>query len=349
MEALDKIENEEIVQKINTISDLEKLDPYPNYLAQDDYWKRIERACRYIPHEYHFYALSLFANVIYIPSIILDEAWRQGLRELNRLYELTRENLLSKALVLGEDGDLVRRFCYANNLCGRLDLDKQPRTPRVGDLARDLLLSKCSISRELKDVLDKEILLFLKRNYWLLLVDNALSGISLRSEIEKILKLSEIANPDAKMILLVQVITSDALRAIEGIESKAQIEIIKAIYLDERFKINSEHCKLFKDRGTLKGVQDLCTWFADEILCKDEKYVPTKGISEDDLRYGFRASGLTLVTPNCPSNSVPLLWYYRPSVYEGPYPRVESRISQTKSLDRLFLKALCQFTEGGQC
>jgi len=343
-----KIEEEEITQKINAINDLEKLDPYPHYLARDDYWERIERACQYIPSDYRYYALALFANVIYIPSIILDEAWRYGLRELNRLYGLNEENLLNEALLLEGDSGLIRRFCHSNNIKGRLDFDKQPRSSRIGDLAKDYLLSRCNISKELKDRLDKEVSKFLERRFWILLVDNALSGTSLSSELNRILKLSEITNPEAEIIVLVQIMTSDASKKVEDeIKNKTRVKIIRAIYLDEKFKINSENCQLFKSKDTLKGVQKLCEWFANEILSKDKNYDSTRNLSGGDLRYGFKNSGLTLVTPNCPSNSVPLLWYYRPPYYEGPYPRVESRITQTRSLDQEIVDYLYESTKRG--
>lgn len=345
-EYLKKIEQEEIIQKITMVDNLEKLSPYPNPLAQGDFWSRISRACEYVPEEYHFYAQALFANVVYIPSLVLDEAWRYCLREVCRLSKINKDNFLSQVVLFGEDSDLVRRFCYANNLWGRLDLDKQPRSPRVGDFVKDVLLSwllhRDPILSELYEHLNKEITCFIKRRYWLLLVDNALSGISLKTELEKILNLAQLVNPDVEIYVMVQIITSDALKTVKETirNSEKSIKIIEAIYLDESYKINSDNCKLFASQETLKGVRELCKWFADEILNKDERYNSAKRLSGDNLEFGFRASGLTLVTPNCPSNSIPLLWYYRRSVYEGPYPRVESRVSQVRSLDNEILESL---------
>lgn len=337
----EKCARENVIPKINLTNDLEKMYPYPNYLAWGDYWSRIERARKYIPEQFHFYALALFANVVYIPSIVLDEAWRYHLRELNKLHGLNGTNLLSNALLLGEDVDLARRFVYANNMKGRLDLNKQPRSQRIGDLAETLLLCACSNDLpEIKSSLDTQIRQFVERRYWILLIDYSLSGYSLHSELEKLFDLLEIANPAAKVIVLVQIITSDALGTISEIASKRNAEIIESMYFDEKFKINSEYCALFNDLETLKGVRELCRWFADEILNKDEEYNETRDLSGDDLRFGFKASGMTLVTPNCPSNSIPLLWYYKPRVYEGPYPRVESRTTQVKSLDKLILETL---------
>jgi len=343
-----EIVQENLLQKINAISDLERLDPYPNYLAHGDYGTRIERACRFIPPKYHAFARALFANVIYVPSIILDEAWRYHLRQLRRLYKLDRNNILSNALLLGEDADLIRRFVYSNNIKGRLDLDRQPRSPRTGDLTKDILLLKLlqggfdssQALQELASSLQEEMGRFVKRRYWILLVDNSLSGASLCSELEKIRTLTEVVNLDAEIIVLVQIITSDAMRAIDGIKGKHDSKIIGAICLDERFKINSDKCTLFNDPETLRGARDLCEWFAVEILSKDEDYSATRDLTKDNLRYGFKSSGLTLVTPNCPSNSVPPIWYHKPNVYEGPYPRVESRTSQVRSVDSLVARAL---------
>jgi hypothetical protein len=346
------IEEENIIHKIQAINYLEKIDPYPHYLASDSYWNRIDRALNYIPEKYHDYAISLFANVIYISSMMLDEAWRQCFKELKRYtgYKLNEENLFSEALIIGEEHDLVKRFCYANNLFGRLDIDKIPRSGSVEGLIKDILLSLLlSNFIEEKDYRDliKEyqdlIRSYLKRPYWILLTDYVLSGTSLVSDAKRIIKISKICNPQTKIIILAQIITSEALDKINK-EVPNQIKIIYAIYLNENFKINSDDCKLFIKKDTLKMVRELCEWFATNILIKDKRYDDSRKLSGDDLRYGFKASGLTLVTPNCPSNSVPLLWYYKKEGkegdYEGPYPRVESRITQKKGLSELFLRIL---------
>jgi len=48
------------------------------------------------------------------------------------------------------------------------------------------------------------------------------------------------------------------------------------------------------------------------------------------MAYGYKRGGWTIVTPNCPTNSLPILWYEREGVYKAPFPRIMSRTSQMK-------------------
>jgi hypothetical protein len=354
------IEEEMIIPKINSIVDLERIDPYP--YVSDNYWTRIKKSLNYIEtltrstghQDYLFAALALFANVLYIPTSILIDVWRYHLWQLKKEYSLDKDNIMDKALLLAEDFHLVIDFLHYNNISGRLDTDKQPRTPRIGDIAAYILLYTClsrmKVSENKNDSLNKlvcklkDLKEILDRDYWILLVDNSLSGTSLKSELEKICKLRDLINQDANIIVLVQIITSDALKVIECLIKQSNINLIKGIYLDNKFKINSEECELFNKHETREKVQELCKWFDKEILSNDKIYGKDgqwKDFrSENGFAYGFHDSGLTLVTLNCPSNSIPLLWYNNPDVYVGPYPRVESRMSQQKSPDSYLLDVL---------
>jgi hypothetical protein len=328
----ERIENEEVIPRINSVVDLEGLSPYPR-TGGVDYWARVEKALRLIPPDKRFPALCAFSSVIYLGERLLDEAWKHLLRELERRFELDAENILEKAFVLAEDSANHRRFLHCNAIRGRLDVDRHPRSNTLGDVAKDLLLGE--FAEELRG--------FANRDYWVILCDNALSGESLKSEIEKTRIVTDYIGVQPQIIVLVQVFTDEANRCVSG-ELRKGVEILHSIRLDDRFRVNSENCRLFKDADTLAGVRELCEWFYGEKLQKDPDYDQTIQVGGENLRaygpYGFRNTGLTLVTPNCPSNSLPILWYSEQGAYEAPYPRVESRISQAKSRDKYYLELL---------
>jgi hypothetical protein len=356
---VEEIEKEAIIPKINSIVELERVYPYRNVMG--NYWQRIESALKYIPEVYHFAALALFANVIYIPESILTQAWQYCMWELKERYGIHENNILNDSLLLTEEVDLLIEFLHSNNITGRLDIDKMPRSPRLGDIAAYLLLDDC-LSKTQKDVIADESLsplingfkhlrTALKRNYWIIIVDKSLSGSSLHSELMKACKLREALSSNSKIIVIAQIITFDALKSTQKIKDEENIEIISAIYLDEKFKINSDQCELFNYKETHKQVKELCEWFDKNILSTDEIYGSNSvwreigGDPEYGLAYGFKGCGLTLVTPNCPSNSIPLLWYHKPGRYEGPYPRVESRTSQRRSFDKQLINLLSNRSE----
>ena len=96
-------------------------------------------------------------------------------------------------------------------------------------------------------------------------------------------------------------------------------------------KINNKDCILFESKKIHSEAINLCDWFAENILKLDPDFDIMRSKSGDNLNFGYKSCGLTLVdSKNCPTNSIPLLWYnnldtdIKPK-YKGPYPRVQSR------------------------
>ena len=92
-------------------------------------------------------------------------------------------------------------------------------------------------------------------------------------------------------------------------------------------------CTLVNARTTLDGIIRVSDWLADrEWFKSDERLLRTIEKSGDNMAYGFKGGGWTIVTPNCPTNSLPLLWYESAGNYEGPFPRIMSRTSQARGV-----------------
>lgn len=336
------IDHEEIIPKINSIEDLESLSPYPN--TDESYWSRLKRAVERTPNQYQFAALRIFASVVYLGERTLDDAWRFLFRELSTKFPLNRDNILEQAFVLAEDPANLKKFVHCNQIKGRLDADKHPRLSGIGDVIREIYLEKMQEKggvhspKGIVGISDR----FLKREKWILLYDNALSGKSLVSELTKTRDLCSCLNIERKIIVLTQIITTDAMdRVRKAFGGDFDDSIFYAIHLDNRFKVNSDSWTLFGPQGTPAEVRELCESFFDDHLRNNPEYANTMAESDGKMAFGFMDSGLTIVTPNCPTNSIPLLWYQDPqNKYNGPYPRVESRLTQEKGRDSYYLNCL---------
>jgi hypothetical protein len=355
------IDEEEIVPKLQLIEDREHSLVYQHSADKGMcYFERCEMAIRAIPSEYRKFAWALFANVIYLPRDLLDCTWYHLLNKAAQKLNVLKEEIVNNGLLLEVDAaNLCYEFIQKCRIPGRLDTDKFPRQITTIGV---LLSTMISIISESPSDEQRGILLdCLKKKFWLLLADNSLSGTSLCSEINKLNQIFTLLPNTFQLpyiIVLIQVLTEDAKRELDN-QLKAislkNIMYIPAVQLNSDFKINDDRCKLFNKTETREGVLRFCEWFAQNTpLANDPDMKATKLISKDDLRYGFKSVGLTLVTPNCPTNSVPPLWYptidkidrkstkdRKPS-YIPPFPRLHSRPRQSSSKDKEHLAILQQ-------
>jgi hypothetical protein len=334
------IDTEDIVSKLHLIEHIERSSPYPQSGGRP-YFERVKDSLKNIPLEHQKYALALFANAIYLPDPLLRDTWEYLLNEAARFIGAdTMNDVITGSMFFELDvsGELYK-FINKNKIRGRLDRDLFPRTQNVEQLLEKMLLLASSDDDEIIKGPKEEISVILAKKYWVLLIDNSLSGTSLCSELERLARLAEILDTKAsveKVLLLVQVLTEDAKKKIEeAIRSvSVNVELIYSLYFEDGFKVGPDKissCKLFASSDTVEGVIRLCQWFGQqEFFTTDERYATTKRISADDLAFGFKGGGWTIVTPNCPTNSIPLLWYSNPAHYKGPFVRVDSRVSQTK-------------------
>lgn len=335
------VSKEDIVAKLQYIEHLEHLWPYSSAQGRS-YYDRVSRTLRSIDSKYHEFALALFANVIYLTESLRKDTWSYLLGEMARRFDITEEDAVNESILFECNGSgMLYDFMNKNMISGRLDSDRYPRINTVQQLIESMLLFTSSTNITTTEGLRKDIKFILQKRFWILLVDNALSGTSLRSELERASQILGLLKPVysvPKIIPLIQVYTVDAKSTVEAMLNQANIIIeppIWALYFDSKFKIypgNEGDCELFAKQETFNGVIELCQWFAKQSnFANDPELVQTKKRSGDDLAFGFKAGGWTIVTsPNCPTNSLPLLWYSKRGFYEGPFPRVHSRISQSK-------------------
>ncbi|KNY30560.1 phosphoribosyltransferase-like protein [Pseudobacteroides cellulosolvens] len=326
------LDDENIIAKLHLVAQLEKSDPYASKDTNNTpLIERIREALVYVPKEYQQYVLAVFANVIYLPKKFSHSVLWYLLDQVLAKYDTSKNNFVQQSLFLEVDPTgMINNFIRYNNIPGRLDKGTFQRTQQVSPFVKtaNKFLDGYSFPGE------ENVLPWLDKKFWVILTDNALSGTSLCSDLERLIELTKKANKNPEFIILARALTSTAKKEIEKLKiSKLSIET--GLFLDEKYVISEEtkdKCCLFKNVDTKDGVLAACKWLADSDIYKYDKNIEDhKSNSGDDLRYGFKKCGLTLVaSENCPSNSLPLLWYRNYNLYEAPFPRVLSRIGGEK-------------------
>ena len=195
-------------------------------------------------------------------------------------FDIKREELGSKCLILEQDPTgIINTFLRTNHIEGRLDKNKFQRTQQVKTFVTTSVINHSQpqlsemTGEECSDPLDRlrieNVLPFLERNYWIVLIDNALSGTSLFSDIDLLLRLSRrCGKKPQKIILLIRTLTKQAEEIIKekfNDEINSGLLIFRyGLLLDNRFVIRRDNneCILFKNPDTYEGVVELCEWLS---------------------------------------------------------------------------------------
>ncbi|MFA6348650.1 MAG: hypothetical protein WCX06_00485 [Candidatus Paceibacterota bacterium] len=322
------IDAEDIVAKLHFLDQMERRWPY-NPAKGVSLSERVACSLTQLPPELQQFALAVFTNVIYLPDTLLRESWSYLASKIARDLGITVCNLFEQSHLLEVDpSGLIPTFLHENKVHGRLDTDHFSRLQSIDELANNLRLIGLSDKQEEGSV--HGIRLAFSRPFWLLLSDNVLSGTSVASDLSRCDRLinaySKLGTP--KIIPVTQVLTSSAESSV-----LSSWTTTFALRFDKQFQVlpGNEDCSLFSRRDTLDGAIRLCDWFASQDwFSKDDRLTATLQKSGDNMAYGYKRGGWTIVTPNCPTNSLPILWYEREGVYKAPFPRIMSRTSQMK-------------------
>lgn len=347
------LEEENIISKLNLLLKIERMDPYNATGTLQD---RIQNSLEGLPQQYRKYALAIYANTIYLPNDFSNSILEHLFNALTFEFQIKQKVLENKCLILEQDPTgIVNAFLRRNHIEGRLDKNKFQRTQQIKPFVTTAVINqkypclseKAECEEPLERLRIEDVMPFLEREYWIVLVDNALSGTSLFSDLYLLIKLSEQQQKKPKkIILLIRTLTKQALDVIRcrfwREFKEGYLEYRYGLFLDERFVVrskNEKECMLFKNPKTYEGVIELCQWFAEQRFFKENPRIAdhaknsadnssVEGFDSDGkLTYGFKGCGLTYVTSeNCPSDSLPLLWFNSPGHHIPPFPRVLSRL-----------------------
>ena len=348
------LDEENIISKLNLLQKLERTDPYhTNYTLQE----RIQNSLECLPQRHRKYALALFANTLYLPNSFSNSVLEHMLNLLSFEFGIAREELGNKCLILEQDPTgIINSFLRTNHIEGRLDKNKFQRTQQVQSFVTTATInySHPSLSKKVEEECDdplnklriENVLPFLNRDYWIVLVDNALSGTSLFSDIDLLMRLSKRSEKKPKkIIILIRTLTEQAKDVIkEKFYDELHNDFLIFRYgllLDNRFVVRADNkeCSLFEKEKTYEGVKLLCEWLSSRDFFRNDSRIKDHAEKSGDnskvkgfdptgsLTFGFKGCGLTYVTSeNCPSDSLPLLWFDKPGKYTSPFPRVLSRL-----------------------
>lgn len=351
------LDNEDIVAKLEHINEQTTRYPYQPWKGEaSDYGQRVERALLEIPTEHHEAALALFSNIIYLPDALLDETWREIGFELETREGWVPETAFDHSLFMAvDDPGLVAKFGHVNGIKGREDRDKNPDFGTVSELIGQL---KNSVVVWDQEGLER-LRLACSKKQWILLTDNAISGGSLKSDIEKLNQILDLLFENLtgqyterpSIFACAQIITEQALG--EALRLLPAERIFYGLLFDERFRVNSDKCALFHKPATLDKVRRLCEWFGEKYFIQnlDDRFRMRIQIHQEkggqrNYAYGWRDCDYTIVTQNnCLSNSVPVLYYLGNTpngTYYPPLPRIESRESHVTSQDRGNLQTITE-------
>lgn len=348
------LEEENIVAKLQLVMQLEKSSPYAKGSVFDPLSERMLRALRAIPPEFQQYVLALFANTFYCTEQFSTSIMLHLYNAVLLKFSISSEKFAEKCLVLEVDPTgMINEFLRLNKVQGRLDKKSFPREQQLDSFVNKMILKNGLDTYLLgKNEIDKEVIYKalseanftddshqLNKEYWVVLTDNALSGTSLCSALKRLCDLACKYNKSPIIVVLIRTLTDQAKSELElifkyEIESK-KMHIRYGLLLKADYSVNfsctsepNKKCVLFNLKETSEAILSASQWLAEsEYFKNDEILKDHKTHSGDNLQYGFKKCGLTFVSAeNCPSNSLPLLWYKKDELYIAPFPRVLSRI-----------------------
>lgn len=344
---LTSLANEPLVGRIHLIEQLESLAPYS---AADSrtYFHRIRDSLKQIPEEHRHAALLVFCSVLYYPTTILDDIWRFLWSELNRLRirGISEKDFISELQFFEVDpAGMTNHFAHLNAISGRLDTETNARVNDIASFVQ-LLRNLSNTDQALQGYATEEVRLLAKKKTWVILTDKSLSGHSLANDTRRFMELAsyfnEIAGAEIQIVVLAQILTSDARQYVCkecDLANHSFVTLLGGSEIDATCKVNSPSCRLFVTPEERRQVDRLCNWFAQVYLIPDLDLDRMRVKSGDNLEYGYRGCGLTICdSANCPTDSLPILWYEsekgrhpdRVPPYKGPYPRTHSRIGGQK-------------------
>lgn len=338
-------DTEDIIAKLHTIQAAEQQSPYEPNPQHVSYWNRIQRSLRHIPSRYHQAAYAIYANVIYVTDDLRAEASRflastianwandKGFHipEDAHIFGVDHHRLVEEIYDVGHEfGWSARQDQLPQRDHSTVSAFLQLVNQDAGvELSRDALLSNPIIRA------------ILEKKFWVVLNDNALSGGSVTTDVQRLIRLLDILQPHHRpeIVIAGQVITDQAIESLLQSPLKfPRDRIFYGLYFDDRTRITSNRCELFSSPKVCDEVRSLCRWFGEEYFrpreggntpttapavgpwsdANREAYAVMRATVEKhaqrggdaNFSYGWLDGGYTIIIhKNAPTNSVPLLWY----------------------------------------
>lgn len=356
-ELADFFSREDIISKAYAIEQTERVNRYRQLpQASPGFWRRLIRSATAVPKEHRLSLIALACNTVYIiDSLIKEVLSRLANTLMVRCRDKGAQTQDVQIFTLDHPGllDDLYQVGGHDGWTARIDRAVDTDIRSVKELISALETLSLAPSEQRSAIAS-----IFSRRVWVFLADNVLSGTSAASDIRRAQRLLEaFGQPGQTTILLcAQIITEKALSG-KLPEVLPRSNILSGIFLDDRFSIVSDRCRLFNSERTLLEIRRFCEWFGQHHFSGSyppyesdpEKLIPHPlGKSLDvhkekggrkDFAYGWTDCGYTLVLQgNCPNNTIPSIWY--PCIgpkfentpdYAAIFPRNPSRIEYPKS------------------
>lgn len=348
---------EDIVSKAHAIEQTEREHRY-RQLPENapNFWRRLRRAAMAVPKEHRLALIALACNTVYIFDSLLKGILRQMAGKLTkRCNELGVKTKDVQVFTLDHPGLLDELYQVGGNhgWTARIDRAVDSDFRSIREFVTDLdNLSTAQAEQR------AAVATVFNRRVWVFLADNVLSGTSAASDIKRAqILLETFLEPDRRPIIILgaEILTSKALND-KLLKILPDNQILRGIFLDDRFSITNQNCSLFKSESTLLEVRSFCEWFGNHYFSsqlslfgpdseRNKPHPLSQGLAvhskkgRHDFAHGWGDGGYTLVLQgNCPNNTEPALWYpcvgdefKQQGTYSPPFPRNPSRISYPKS------------------
>ncbi|MCL2288914.1 MAG: hypothetical protein FWC33_07085 [Candidatus Bathyarchaeota archaeon] len=353
------VEKENIVSKLKFLTLLETNNPF-EHSEKIRLEIRIKNMLNSLPEQHHTAALAVLSNVIYITKQMMNDAWKSLAYQYKHDFKYeTRIDLQLRDVHFFElDRDGSRDiFLQLINTWGLSSFSKL--NGRLEDKSLfnsvDYLLRLLHILDDTGCLPDTDLLYLLglmKKKHWVLLVDLSLSGSSVCSEIKKLKFIADyiLQIQDLDISIFILTATEEAQNQVDDLlkdlnSSNENVTCYYAIKIPYECAFNAKEKReygLLKDKELIKKVDELCSYFAKNIIEKfpndltqtiDKKNA--KGECEeaaDIAKYGYGRLGWNVITyKNAPNNSLPFLWCQPDGscTYKAPFRRVPSRGIET--------------------
>lgn len=343
--------DEDIISGLAGIELLHEESPYHSLRT---YFERVDIALSRLPSHHVAGALAAFSRVMYIPESLINETYTfffgAVVRHARNRYDIQITSLEDMHLLEVDRSGMINDFVLRNALSKRLNDQILSRVATVDEALTSLERIASPSDLDANIAARHELATVSSKPAWLVLTDKALSGQSLVKDMQRFVALRHILKDPAAdlppIYICAQVAAEEAVSSIRRMIQEGEwdrVHLVTAVQLDSRLKINSDDCELFRSRSTLDLVQDLCFWFDEHIVSKDTSFDEVRRQSGSNLAFGYRGCGLLYADyRNCPTNSIPLLWYdtenkdvvLSPGTqqpwYSPPFPRVHSRRGSEK-------------------
>lgn len=295
-----------------------------------------------------FTAFKLSSRVLFITAHEIEYLQRYVYKKFISQYGLGMKNFLEEFLFVPLEEDVkVAEFFTLNEIPGRKDTYKGVRNfinsidelvipvKKIEKISVDIEQVKLSNIENKDEIIDRmvqskirhaadmqmKIKEYEQKKYLILLVDFSGSGVTVISDLIRILKIYSFEI----VFLFSYIICEDSLNELLKISKQNgdRLKIIYGLLLTSKVKCLKENNIIFS-KSDISDIRILC----DKYFAQLKEHPDVKKWGED-IKYGYKDTQIILVLcRNCPNNTLPLIWAENDN-WKALFPRTASYVKHS--------------------